>query len=62
MQVVRARKVGIVSKPNIVVVMTDQQRADFTRAAGFPLWVVVLAAATLMAFGLALRRAGRAIV
>ena len=28
---------------------------------GFPLWVVVLAAAALMAFGLALRRAGRAI-
>ena len=25
------------SQPNIVVVMTDQQRADFTRAAGFPL-------------------------
>jgi len=29
---------------------------------GFPLWIVVLAAAALMAFGLALRRAGRAIV
>jgi hypothetical protein len=28
---------------------------------GFPLWIVVLAAATLLAFGLALRRAGRAI-
>ncbi len=25
------------SRPNIVLVMTDQQRADFTRAAGFPL-------------------------
>ncbi len=25
------------SRPNVVVVMTDQQRADFTRAAGFPL-------------------------
>jgi arylsulfatase A-like enzyme len=26
-----------VSRPNVVVVMTDQQRADFTRGAGFPL-------------------------
>ncbi len=25
------------TRPNVVVVMTDQQRADFTRAAGFPL-------------------------
>lgn len=24
-------------QPNVVIVMTDQQRADFTRAAGFPL-------------------------
>jgi hypothetical protein len=29
---------------------------------GFPLWIVVLAAGALSAFGLALRRAGRAIV
>src|SRR5262245_24633464 len=27
----------MVARPNVVVVMTDQQRADFTRAAGFPL-------------------------
>jgi len=25
------------TRPNVVVIMTDQQRADFTRAAGFPL-------------------------
>jgi arylsulfatase A-like enzyme len=25
------------SQPNVVLIMTDQQRADFTRAAGFPL-------------------------
>src|SRR5688572_18910753 len=25
------------SRPNVVVMMTDQQRADYTRAAGFPL-------------------------
>src|SRR5262245_25685584 len=27
----------MVARPNVVVVMTDQQRADFTRGAGFPL-------------------------
>ena len=32
-----AQTAGPAGRPNIVLVMTDQQRADFTRAAGFPL-------------------------
>jgi len=32
-----AQTAGPAGRPNIVLIMTDQQRADFTRAAGFPL-------------------------